>query len=161
MSTIKTPFIFTDDELALRRLADTASVMIWMADTKQQSTFFNSSWLEFTGRGLGQDLGTGWTELVHPEDYVRCLDTYNTAFDRRAPFKIQYRLRCADGKYHWIYESGTPRYSSTGEFIGYIGSCVDISDGKENGIALRLAQDELSKLQKDNDVEIALRSGTV
>jgi PAS domain S-box-containing protein len=117
-------------EEKFRILADTAPVMIWKSGEDRLCTFFNKPWLDFTGRGMEEELGDGWTEGVHPEDYDRCLETYVTSFVAREPFKMEYRLRRHDGEYRWILDHGVPRFSPGGDFLGYIGTCVDITERK-------------------------------
>jgi PAS domain S-box-containing protein len=118
-------------EERFRIMADTAPVMIWTSGTDKRCTFFNKPWLDFTGRPLDAELGNGWTEGVHPEDLEQCLQTYVASFETRQPFKMDYRLRRHDGQYRWIFDQGVPRFSSSGEFLGYIGSCVDVTERKQ------------------------------
>jgi signal transduction histidine kinase len=80
---------------------------------------------------MEQELGNGWTQSVHPEDYDRCLTTYTQSFEARKPFKVEYRLRRHDGEYRWILDHGVPRFSHSRKFLGYIGSCMDITERKE------------------------------
>jgi PAS domain S-box-containing protein len=103
---------------------------MWMAGTDKLCTDFNRGWLLYTGRSIEQELGNGWVEGVHPEDLQKCLAIYVEAFDKRQPFSMEYRLRRYDGEYHWINDSGSPRFLPDGTFAGYIGSCVDIHDRK-------------------------------
>src|SRR5215469_457770 len=121
--------------------ADSAPVMIWMSGVDKLCTFFNKSWLEFTGRTTQQEMGMGWAEGVHPDDLQGCLTTYTEAFDARKPFVMQYRLRRHDGQYCWIKDDGVPRYDAEGKFAGYIGSCVDISELISNEQALRESEE--------------------
>src|SRR5262249_16071279 len=100
-------------------------------DTTKLCTFLNKRWLDFTGRAIEEELGDGWTEGVHPEDYDRCLEVYATAFDAREPFEVEYRLRRHDGAYYWILDHGVPRFSPGGDFLGYVGSCIDITERKQ------------------------------
>ena len=134
-------------ETRFRAMADSAPLLIWMCGPDGLCTYLNQGWLEFTGRTIDQELGTGWTDGIFSEDYGRCMDTFQAAFDRREPFKLEYRLRRADAVFCWIYVSGTPRFSSDGEFLGYIGSCIDIADRKEAEEALLAAHEEVSKLK--------------
>ncbi|MGF1542299.1 MAG: PAS domain-containing protein [Pleurocapsa sp.] len=126
-----------ESEARFRTMADSAPVLLWISGTDKQCTFFNQFWLKFTGRSLEQELGNGWAEGVHPHDFQHCLETYETAFDRRELFQMEYRLRRADGQYRWLLDSGIPRITSNGDFLGYIGSCIDISDRKQNEETLR------------------------
>src|SRR5207302_7502359 len=84
----------------------------------------------FTGRSLDAELGNGWAEMVHPEDFQKCLNTYQAAFDRHDAFEMQYRLRRYNGEYRWLLDIGVPRFGSDGSFAGYIGSCMDVTDRK-------------------------------
>jgi PAS domain S-box-containing protein len=111
-----------------RVMANAAPVMIWMSGLDKLCTFFNEGWLNFTGRCLEEEMGNGWAEGVHPDDYERCLLTYTSAFDARTPFAMDYRLRRADGEYRWLLDNGVPRYNISGEFEGFIGSCIDITE---------------------------------
>ena len=122
-------------------VANTAPVMIWMAGVDKLCTYFNQSWLEFSGRSLEEELGKGWVQGVHPEDLSQCLETYTHAFDQRESFQIQYRLRRNDGEYRWIVDSGVPRFNTDGSFAGYIGSAIDITERK-------LAEGDLSMVSR-------------
>jgi PAS domain S-box-containing protein len=119
-----------ESEARFRTVADAAPVLIWMSGPDKLCTFFNKGWLEFTGRALDQELGSGWTEGVHAEDLHRCLAVYEKAFDAREPFTMEYRLRRSDGEYRWLLDRGTPRFGADGAFLGYIGSCIDITERK-------------------------------
>ncbi|SEI28625.1 PAS domain-containing sensor histidine kinase [Paraburkholderia hospita] len=120
-----------ESEARFRAMADTAPVMIWMSDPARLCTFFNKPWLDFTGRTLEQEMGNGWSEGVHPDDLGRCMDVYVTSFDARKDFTMEYRLRRRDGEYCWILDTGVPQLGDDGAFLGYIGSCIDITDRRQ------------------------------
>ena len=116
-----------DSELRFRTLADNGCALIWTSGLDKKCDYFNKAWLEFTGRRIEQELGDGWTEGVHPDDFERCVQTYVAAFDRQESFSMDYRLRYHDGCYRWIQDDGSPRFDHNGDFIGYIGHCFDIT----------------------------------
>lgn len=118
-----------ESEARFRLMADTVPVMIRMFGPDKNCTYFNQPWLDFTGRTMAQELGFGWAEGVHPDDYDRCLEIYTAAFDTRQPFQMEYRLRRHDGEYRWIVDQAVPLYEGE-QFIGYIGSCIDIHERK-------------------------------
>jgi PAS domain S-box-containing protein len=128
-----------ESEARFRMMADTAPVMIWMSGLDRLCIFFNSGWLDFTGRTIEQELGDGWTEGIHREDLNRCLAVYVTAFDARQEFAMEYRLRRSDGEYCWVLDHGVPRFETDGTFLGYIGTAVDISEIKRGDERFRLA----------------------
>jgi PAS domain S-box-containing protein len=123
-----------------RIVADAAPVMIWMSGLDKLCTFVNRPWLEFTGRTIEQELGNGWADGVYPEDLNRCLAVYFSSFEARRSFQMEYRLRRAGGEYRLVLDSGTPLYRR-GDFAGYIGSCVDVTEA-------RRAQEESFARQK-------------
>jgi len=140
-----------EKEVQYHNLANSGLALIWTAGTDKLCNYFNESWLKFTGRSLEQELGNGWAEGVHPDDFDSCLKTYITAFDNREKFDMEYRLRHVSGEYRWISDLGTPNYNSNGEFIGYIGHCFDITDHKQ-------AEQELIKAKEHAEESDRLKS---
>jgi PAS domain S-box-containing protein len=128
-----------ESEERFRHVANAAPVMIWMSGPDKLCTYFNQTWLNFTGRSLHAELGDGWAQGVHPDDLEGCLKTFVSSFDRREPFEMEYRLRRHDGEYRWIFDRGAPRFNADGSFAGYIGSCIDVTDRK-------LAEESLSDM---------------
>jgi PAS domain S-box-containing protein len=119
-----------ESEARFRLVANTAPVMIWMSGPDKVCHYFNQPWLDFTGRPLEAELGNRWSEGVHPGDLKDCLDTYTRAFDRRESFKMRFRLRRHDGEYRWLLDIGVPRMNPDGTFVGYIGSCLDVTEAQ-------------------------------
>jgi PAS domain S-box-containing protein len=134
-----------ESEQRFRIMADAAPVMIWLSGTDKRYTFLNKGWLEFTGRSIDKELGIGWTQGVHPDDRERCYATYSSSFDERRSFRMEYRVRRSDGEYRWLLDHGVPRFASGDIFAGYIGTCVDITDLKQNHERL-LATQKLESL---------------
>lgn len=115
-------------EKQLKMIADTAPVLIWITGIDKLVYYFNEGWFRFTGRTLKEEQGIGWANGIHPEDRQRAIAAYNTFFDDRQEFKIEFRLKRYDGKYRWILFSGVPRCDEQGLFLGYVGSCMDIDE---------------------------------
>jgi len=109
-------------------VAHSSPALVWLADTTKGCIWFNDPWLAFTGRTMEQELGNGWAEGVHPDDFDRCLKIYTGSFDQKKPFSMEYRLRRHDGDYRLILDEGRPRFKPDGSFAGYIGSCLDITE---------------------------------
>jgi PAS domain S-box-containing protein len=145
---LKHRFRSRDGETLFRTMADTAPVMIWMSDAEKRGTFFNKGWLDFTGRALAEELGEGWTQSVHPEDLGRCLTVCGRAFRERRPFTIDYRMRRGDGQYRWVLDNGVPRHDADGTFLGYIGSCIDITERREAELESARQRNELAHLSR-------------
>jgi PAS domain S-box-containing protein len=147
--------VLRESEERFRLMADTAPTLIWMSGTNKLCTFFNHGWLAFTGRTLEQELGEGWADGVHPADLDRCLAIYSGAFDSRMNFVMEYRLRRHDGEYRWIVDYGVPRFGSNGDFLGYIGSCIDITERKLSEMSLHELSGRLIRAQEEECARIA------
>jgi PAS domain S-box-containing protein len=120
-----------ESEDRFRSMANTAPILLWVSDHKKNDEFFNQSWLDFTGRDTQQEIAAGWPDRMHPDDAKHYIEAYNTAFDARATFEIEYRLRRHDGTYRWLLQKAAPRRAPNGDFAGYIGSAIDITDRKQ------------------------------
>jgi PAS domain S-box-containing protein len=134
-----------ESEARFRNMADTAPVMIWISGPDRLATFFNRGWLQFTGRGIEQELGYGWTASVHPDQRDECLASYAASFEDRRRWDAECRLRRADGDYRWMLCSGVPRFTVEGTFTGYVVSGSDITDLK-NAQDASLARQKLESL---------------
>ncbi len=144
-----------ESEVRFRAMADTATVMIWMSGPDQQFTYLNKTWLAFTGRTLEEELGFGWAKGVHPYDAQGCLEIYIAAFEARHAFEMEYRLRRFDGSYHWVVNQGVPRFEA-GQFMGYIGSCLDIHVRKQVELEERLLAEAGKVLTSSLDPTVRL-----
>jgi PAS domain S-box-containing protein len=132
-----------------RLLVEKAPIMIWRANLTMECDYFNEVWLNFTGRRMEEEIGNGWTTGVHPIDFDACLGIYTENFAKRSSFEMEYRLRRFDGVYRWIFDRGVPFSAADGVFLGYIGSCIDITESKEAREAQKRAQqNEIEQLHK-------------
>jgi PAS domain S-box-containing protein len=113
-----------------RLAADAAPTLVWMCGADKRCTYVNQSWLAFTGRTMDSELGNGRVQSVHAEDLQKSLAVLTEAFDRRQPFRMEYRLRRHDGEYRWMLDSGVPWFDADDSLAGYIVSCVDVTDYK-------------------------------
>ena len=109
-------------------IVEQAPILIWRANKTSECDYFNDRWLAFRGRSMEEEIGNQWAEGVHPDDLQNCLDIYLASFSKRETFEMHYRLRRHDGEYRWIFDRGVPFYAADGEFQGYIGSCIDVTE---------------------------------
>jgi len=160
-----------DSEGRFAALADSVPALIWMSSSSGSWEYFNSAWHELTGRSTEEQCGYGWTESIHPDDAALCVETYKSSFETRRPFRMEYRLRDRNGYYRWVSNRGIPRYSSGGHFVGFIGSCVDVTEHREAEEASRRNEEQLRSLNAElerfsgelarTNVELELQNRTI
>lgn len=143
-----------ESEQRFRTIADTTPSLIWMSGTDGLCHFFNKGWLDFTGRTMEQEIGNGWIQGVHPDDFERCLAIYLTGFNSRKEFFMEYRLRYHDGTYHWISEKGVPHLDIDGTFLGYIGGCMDIDEQKNFAAELEYKVAERTSQLRESTIKL-------
>lgn len=148
----KAEAILKESEHRFREMADHAPVLIWMSDTNGKNTFLNKRYVAYTGRSQKEQKGSGWYELVHPDDAEGMLAHYQESFKTHKQYVQYYRLRRYDGTYRWMSNTAMPRFSDDGEFLGYIGACLDIQEQREFSMELeRLVAERTIELESTNN----------
>lgn len=118
----------SESEARFRNMADHAPVIMWVTDQAGYCHYLNRAWYRFTGQTQQEAEGFGWLEATHPDDKEHAEQVFREANAARASFKTEYRLRRSDGTYHWVLDAASPRFGSDGEYLGYVGSVVDIDE---------------------------------
>jgi PAS domain S-box-containing protein len=146
-------------EETFRNTADIVPAMIWMINPEGKATYFNTYWLQFTGRSQEQEMGDGWQANIHPEDKDGYLLGYKTAFEKSAPYKKEVRLKRSDDQYRWILTQIIPNKTPEGTLIGYLGAGTDITEEKESSEKIEEANKKfldrelaMSELKKENEM---------
>jgi PAS domain S-box-containing protein len=129
-----------------RSLADAAPAMLWVTEQDGTCSFLSRGWYEFTGQTEAAGLGTGWRHSVHPDDRAACDAVFDAAHVEREPFVVEYRARRHDGVYRWVIDSARPRLGPGGEFLGYVGSVIDVTERKQSEQGVRRSQEQLELL---------------
>lgn len=131
---------------------------IWRANTARQFNYFNQTWLDFTGKPLDDQVFSGWFSLIHDNDRDKFIQNYETCFDKKEKLEIEFRLLGRDAEYHWLICDGNPIYDLKGNFNGFIGVCLDITNRKILEDELRTAKDISEELNKSKSAFISVMS---
>jgi PAS domain S-box-containing protein len=155
-SRIKIEKSLRESEERFRQMADSAPVLIWMTDKDKRGIYYNKVWLDYTGLTKEQQLSANWSENIHPSDLKMCEDIFNDSYGKREEFEMEYRLKTSLGDYRWVLNRGIPRYEGN-EFIGYIGSCIDIHSKKRTERYLRIQYSVSKSLTDSKNVNEAFK----
>ncbi len=111
-------------------MIDQSLIMIWESDPNGKVVYLNNYWLTFTGRKIHEETGNGWAEHLHPDDLQSYIETLQNSLIKRSAFCVDHRLKNMSDEYRWVMNSGMPRFDDEGEFQGFRGTCVDITERK-------------------------------
>ena len=136
--------ILRESESRYRSLADNTPVISFILEPDQYASvsYWNKTWLDYTGQTFEEALGRSWDGIIHPDDVQGVLKIYADAFEKLESFHLPgIRVKRHDGVYRWHLFTGNPRYLADGQFMGYIGIGFDIHDKKlaEEKLAYRTA----------------------
>lgn len=125
-------------------LADAAPAMLWVTEPDGSCSFLSRGWYEFTGQTEAIGLGFGWTSAIHPEDREAATTAFLNASERKEEFGLEHRILHVDGSYRWVIDTGRPRFSAAGAFLGFVGNVLDITDRKQAEQTLHETREMLS-----------------
>ncbi|AMR33808.1 hypothetical protein A0256_21390 [Mucilaginibacter sp. PAMC 26640] len=132
-----------ESEQLLQNITSAAPAALWMSDDKGLITYTNQTWENWTGQTYEQTLGTGWLEMILPEDQLRAGEIFLSDLTARRPYEVDFRLLFKDGSIHWCIATGNPQYDARGEFTGYIGACTDVTEKTAIDLELQERNTEL------------------
>ena len=132
-----------ESEARFRNVADHAPVMMWVTDPSGYCTYLNRRWYEFTGQVHGAGEAYGWLDAVHPEDRGIAEKAFITANAEQRDYRVEFRVRRADGAYRWVIDAAAARFSEDGLYLGYVGSVIDIDERREMEDRLRVGEERL------------------
>jgi PAS domain S-box-containing protein len=127
-------------------LSEAIPQMVWSTDALGNLDFHNSHWTEKTGRTLEESRGSGWTQVIHPEDRQRSLQAWREATRLVQDYEIEHRFLMADGSVRWQLTRALPVRGPDGQVTRWFGTSTDVDDKKraeEERSRAILAREEL------------------
>ena len=143
------------EEEMFRQLMDNAPMMIRTAGPDAFSTYFNRAWLDFAGPQLERGSWQSWEAGIHPEDRPGWLAAHAKAWEEQSKCRTEYRYLRHDGQFRWLVDQLEPRFDTAGQFNGYVGFTVDITESKANEQAVLELGGQLINAQEAERARIA------
>ncbi|HKG23959.1 MAG TPA: GAF domain-containing protein, partial [Blastocatellia bacterium] len=148
-----------ENERDYRLLADAVPQMVWTSLADRGINYTNRGWHEYTGQSLEETLGSGWTEVLHPEDSDRTIETWRRAVESGSQYQVIYRLRRgADGAFRWHIGRALPLRDEAGNVVKWFGTCTDIEDQKRSEESLRFLAEASHVLSSSLEYETTLKT---
>ncbi|MFD1140934.1 PAS domain S-box protein [Larkinella insperata] len=119
-----------ESEAYSRQLTDTLPAMLWTTEPDGNCNYLNRQWYDYTGQHPAQAQGFGWLAAVHPDDQSLAEKRFLEANQDRVAFALHFRLRRSDGRYRWVIDRGSPRFDAQGQYLGMIGTVIDVHEQK-------------------------------
>jgi PAS domain S-box/diguanylate cyclase (GGDEF) domain/uncharacterized domain HDIG len=120
-----------ESEAKYRLLVDHSYDLIWNLSRYGILTYISPSWERTTGHDPSSIIGTFFIDMIHPEDVSICKKYMrNMIKSKEVMHNLEYRVRHADGKYHWHIANGISVLDQSGKFISLVGISRDITEQK-------------------------------
>jgi PAS domain S-box-containing protein len=121
----------TSGEQELRLLVETIPTLVWRAGPEGNIDYVNKRVLEYLGKPLGEIIGWGWMESVHPDDVAFKVNTWLKNLESETPHDVACRFRGADGQFRWFEVRAEPLRASDGRVLSWYGVLIDIDDRRK------------------------------
>jgi PAS domain S-box-containing protein len=136
----------TSSEQELRLLVEALPALVWRAGPEGNIEYVNKRVLDYFGAPLGEVIGWGWMEKVHPDDVAFKVRTWLQNLESGKPHDVICRFRGADGGYRWFEVRGEPLRANYGAVLGWCGVLIDIDDRRRADEALRESEYRLRQI---------------
>lgn len=148
-----------ESEIKLRNFIDTVPAILWVTAKDGSCNYLNKNWYSYTGQKAKEAEGFGWLKAIHLKDRQIAGKAFIEANRLQQPYRMTYRLKTHDGKYRWVLDNGTPKYTVDEEFDGMIGTVVDVHEEKINEELVREKEHRLRTVVEEATVAMAVYTG--
>lgn len=122
--------LLVESEQKFHLISENSPMFIWTTDENLKHTFFNKTFINFSGLDSKELIRKDWIHLVHPDDLEKVTIYRHRGFTYKVEINFEARLMRKDGEYRWIKINATPQMHLDGTFNGFLGNGVDITDLK-------------------------------
>ncbi len=142
-----------------RQIADSLPQIVWGARSDGTLDYYNLRWYQYIGATEAEPERARWDLHLHPDDLVETGRLWQAALKRGHTYQTEFRVRNAEGEYHWFLTRALPIRDSAGTIVRWFGTCTDIDGRKklheenvrlmERERAARLASESAGRMKDD------------
>ncbi len=136
----------TSSEQELRLLVETIPALVWRAGPEGNIEYVNKRVLDYLGAPLGEVIGWGWMDKVHPDDVAFKVRTWLQNLESGKPHQAACRFRGADSRYRWFEVRAEPLRANDGSVLSWYGVLIDIDDRRKAQEAVRESEYKLRQI---------------
>jgi len=125
-----------ESEARYRFLAEAIPVLVWTALPDGQLDYVTERTARYFGVTCETLLRDGWKDVVHPDDLAEVAGRWSHSLQTGAPYKVEFRLRGADGSYRWHVGNALAQLDDDGRVVRWFGTNTDIDDQKSAAAAV-------------------------
>lgn len=115
----------------LEFLANSVPVVVWTSTPDGKLDYINQRWYEQAPISIAKALGTGWSQLIHPDDAKGAWPSWKNCLKTGSPFQLEFRLLDKHDHYRWWLVRAIALKDDQGNIMKWYGSNIDITDHKE------------------------------
>jgi PAS domain S-box-containing protein len=119
-----------ESEARFRSLTEVMPQLVWIADAEGKIIYLNENWPRVTGTTYEENLGNGWVNVLHPEDRLTTVLSWNETIKGQQDQEVEYRLKMADGSYRWHVSRAIAIKDQDGKTARWVGTTTDIEEQK-------------------------------
>ena len=112
-----------------RAVLDNLDEVVFETDPDGRWTYLNAAWTKITGWPVDESLGRPFLEHVHPDEHDATVELFERVVHGPDDHcKHETRYLSSDGSYRWIELRASMLFDEQGEYIGNVGTILDITD---------------------------------
>jgi PAS domain S-box-containing protein len=125
-----------ESETRFRTLVEASPALIWQGGPRGDLIYVNQRAAELMDMSVEVVKAGEWRSLLHPQDAPAYLAAFDKAILDRSYFQHRARIRNREGGWRWMNTYAMPWFTAPGEYAGYVGISLDITETVNGEIAL-------------------------
>ncbi len=142
-------------EERFRTLMDASADIIWNMPPSGDFEWPQPRWAAFTGQSFEAMRGSGWLDVIHPEDRAATMEAWARALTSGSRFEIEHRIRRHDGQWRFMEGLAVPILDERGRVREWIGIHTDVTEAKRAKAELEAARDAAEEANRAKSTFIA------